>query len=192
MRPRVLLWPLLASILAFLAVAAWHSPAIRSIGYEHEASLALPEDLRSPEEILGWIGRNIRYQPESPSGQGDYWQTPEETLSRGSGDCEDLSLLFMFLCRRLLAVEPRLLVVADHLQSAHNHTIVAVGDAWYDPTEGHRIPGGTPYRVFYDFSYPRSLWMAERYHAGMVQKMRTAAPPAASCAAPGQSPQGGD
>ena len=39
------------------------------------------------------INHNIAYQADSP--RSDYWQTPEETLRRGKGDCEDFAILKM-------------------------------------------------------------------------------------------------
>ena len=172
MARRIILWPLLALIAAFLAVLAWSSPAIRSFGYEYEADLGLPEKLTSPQEILDWMRKNIRYQTDTTSHQRDYWQTPEETVNRRAGDCEDFSLLFMYLCRRYLDIEPRLFVVSRNSIGTYDHTIVEVDGSWYDPAVGCRIQRGTPYHVFYDFSYSRSLWMAQRYHAGVIQTMR--------------------
>ena len=34
------------------------------------------------------------YFPDSPF--QDYWQTPQETLARGKGDCEDLAILYWY------------------------------------------------------------------------------------------------
>ncbi|RLC72500.1 MAG: hypothetical protein DRI26_02830 [Chloroflexi bacterium] len=39
---------------------------------------------------LDWVHRNITYKYEP----GEYWQTPAQTLMKGSGDCEDEALLF--------------------------------------------------------------------------------------------------
>jgi hypothetical protein len=42
------------------------------------------------DSVLRWVHDNITYTPEP----GEYWQTPAETLAKGSGDCEDEALLF--------------------------------------------------------------------------------------------------
>jgi hypothetical protein len=187
MRFRIFLRPVLTFTAAFLVALACISPAVRSLGYEYKTDLPALHGLSSPEEILGWVRRNIRYQPEDTDQDQDYWQTPEETLERGFGDCEDISLLFMYLCRQNLKVEPRLLLVADASQETYNHTLVEVEGAWYDPSAGSRVSRAGAYRVFYRFSYARSLWMAERYHAGVIQTWKPAVYPALSRAtAPGE------
>ena len=124
--------------------------------------------------------QNIRYRPEDAGLERDYWQTPQETLEQGSGDCEDISLLFMYLCRQNLEVEPRLLVVGNASQQTYNHTLVEVDGTWYDPSAGRQVRHVAAYHVFYSFSYARSLWMADRYHAGVIQTWKPAVYPALS------------
>jgi hypothetical protein len=41
--------------------------------------------------VFDFVSEHVRYQRE-PEGQ-DHWQTPEETLALGTGDCEDYALL---------------------------------------------------------------------------------------------------
>jgi hypothetical protein len=43
------------------------------------------------DDIAEWIENNITYVED----EEDFWQTPEETLTRGAGDCEDMSILFL-------------------------------------------------------------------------------------------------
>lgn len=45
--------------------------------------------LNSPQEIGQYIHDNIQYTRDVT----DHWQRPEETLTRGKGDCEDIALL---------------------------------------------------------------------------------------------------
>lgn len=44
------------------------------------------------DDIHKWMRKNIRYMPD----EGDHWKTPEETYRDTTGDCEDISLLFMY------------------------------------------------------------------------------------------------
>jgi len=45
-------------------------------------------------QILKWVIRNIRYKGDKEvHNQREYWQNPEETLNRKTGDCEDGALL---------------------------------------------------------------------------------------------------
>lgn len=47
--------------------------------------------------ICEFINRNIFYRAEGDD--NDYWQQPKETLKLGTGDCEDVVLLFAYLMR---------------------------------------------------------------------------------------------
>lgn len=52
---------------------------------------------------------NIEYKADpsapSPKNQRDYWQTPEETLLKGTGDCEDYAIA-KFFDLKTLELEP--------------------------------------------------------------------------------------
>ena len=47
--------------------------------------------------ICEYINKKISFVPEG--GFEDYWQQPKETLDLGSGDCEDVVLLFAYLAK---------------------------------------------------------------------------------------------
>lgn len=69
--------------------------ALRDILGEHpyEISQAGFDDIRD------WVADNIEYKSDEELGGDDYWQTPEETLSCYTGDCEDFSTLLCSLLR---------------------------------------------------------------------------------------------
>jgi len=48
--------------------------------------------------ILKWVKWNIKYKRDiEVYGQPEYWQTSEETLQKGTGDCEDGAILILTL-----------------------------------------------------------------------------------------------
>ena len=52
------------------------------------------------DDIRDWVADNITYvSDEERWGVSEYWQTPEETLSLRSGDCEDFATLLCTLLR---------------------------------------------------------------------------------------------
>lgn len=48
------------------------------------------------EEAWSWVDYNIHYKYDPIVGLWDAWQTPEETLEKRTGDCEDFSILLMY------------------------------------------------------------------------------------------------
>jgi predicted transglutaminase-like cysteine proteinase len=50
-------------------------------------------------DIRDWVATNIDYVSDEERWGDDYWQTPEETLSYRTGDCEDFSVLLCSLLR---------------------------------------------------------------------------------------------
>jgi hypothetical protein len=51
------------------------------------------------DDIRDWIAENIEYEKDDKRWGEDYWQTPEETLTYYTGDCEDFSTLLCSLLR---------------------------------------------------------------------------------------------
>lgn len=51
------------------------------------------KELKTPKQILTWVRENITYTRDV----GDNWQTPNETLVRKAGDCEDFCILMRAL-----------------------------------------------------------------------------------------------
>ena len=95
--------------------------------------------LTTIEEVAAWTHDNIEYEADTPLNLiADIWQSPEETYLRGAGDCEDFTVLFMYLVHEQLGIETdRIEIVMatepfdDRVQ---NHGFAAVDSIWYDPT----------------------------------------------------------
>ena len=51
------------------------------------------------DDIRAWVADNIAYESDKEQWGKDYWQTPEETLSYRTGDCEDFSILLCSFLR---------------------------------------------------------------------------------------------
>jgi predicted transglutaminase-like cysteine proteinase len=52
------------------------------------------------DTIRDWVAANIEYKTDEEQwGVDEYWQTPDETLSLKSGDCEDFAILLCTLLR---------------------------------------------------------------------------------------------
>jgi hypothetical protein len=66
---------------------------------------------------------------------GENWQTPDETLEKGTGDCEDFALLLMRIVYDTYHVKGWL-IAYDTGKSFH---AVAEFDGYYDATGGRRV-----------------------------------------------------
>lgn len=75
------------------------APATRNFCAEERRPDLLARSLDTPEKLGRYLQDNIRYVRE-PNGK-DHWQTAQETLRRGSGDCED----FAFLAQAILTLQ---------------------------------------------------------------------------------------
>lgn len=53
--------------------------------------MLLAKTIERPEQLHAYLKEHLRYLPEE-HGQ-DHWQSPEETVQKGGGDCEDFALL---------------------------------------------------------------------------------------------------
>ncbi len=70
--------------------------------------------------LRDWVGTNIQYKSDLEiHGEVDFWQFPNETLTLGTGDCEDFSILLCSLLR------------ADGWSSDDVHVIVGEQDNLY-------------------------------------------------------------
>ena len=85
-----------------------------------------PMDLNSPDEIAEWIQLNIKYKPDRIS----HWQQPEETLEKATGDCEDFSILFLFLCQENLGLYGDI-VLSTKGKNQHAHARLFNGYEFY-------------------------------------------------------------
>jgi len=74
------------------------------------------------DNIRDWVAIHVDYMSdENRWGTDDYWQTAEETLSMGTGDCEDFSVLLCSLFRAygIDAEQVYLVIGVDGSESAH-------------------------------------------------------------------------
>ena len=66
---------------------------------------------------------NIRYKTDKESWDMiEYWQTPQETLEKGTGDCEDQTILWMKLMQLLDVPSYKCLAIGGEVVSGNNLT----------------------------------------------------------------------
>ena len=91
------------------------------------------------DDIRDWVAGNIKYEDDDERWGEDYWQTPEETLSYYTGDCEDFSVLLCSLLRAYGIDAERVYVAlgvyGDDEEPGHAFLI----EDWYQDGEWRRI-----------------------------------------------------
>ncbi len=121
--------------------------------FEHDI---IVNDLR---EAYSWVICNVCYKDDV---EGNYWQSPEETYKCKTGDCEDLSIMFMYLAH-CTGINPELCLVNTF--DMLGHAIVRIDNYYYDPScefDGWEISlnfvwYSEPYAVL---NYGETMWRA--------------------------------
>ena len=102
----------------------------------------MPEEVPAfdtAEEVMEYVHANIEYEAELD--EEDYWQSPQETLELGTGDCEDFCILMMAILKKS-GIDSILLILKHNFIDNAYHGAVMIGighdpiEDIYDPTEG--------------------------------------------------------
>jgi len=89
------------------------------------------------DDIRDWVATNIAYKSDEQRWGEDYWQTPEETLSYCTGDCEDFASLLCSLLRAYGIDAERVYVVLGVDDEECGHAFL--NENWYLNEEWRRI-----------------------------------------------------
>ncbi|MFZ3183976.1 MAG: transglutaminase-like cysteine peptidase [Pseudomonas sp.] len=93
-------------------------------------------DVEKLQVVNAFFNRHIRYGEDAELWQqSDYWASPQETLERGAGDCEDFALAKYFTLRLLGIPENNLRLVYSTLTAAkQTHMVLGFwGNAETEP-----------------------------------------------------------
>ncbi len=124
-----------------LALASWQVP---------------PAPAGTGAEIDAAVRAVLRYEPEPAA--LDVWQTPLDSLGRGTGDCEDFALLAAWLALRLGVAPERMVLRYGELAPAAGHGRV-VFHVWLE-IDGRAVAdtaAGVPRRARYGWPVPRDF-----------------------------------
>lgn len=85
--------------------------------------IIIQDNIQTLEGYAQWLEENIKYKNE----EADYWQSPEETLERKAGDCEDFAFLNeAFL--RVMGHNPKAMGLLNINKRGHAICIFVEGD----------------------------------------------------------------
>jgi len=94
------------------------------------------------DDIRDWVAINIDYISDEKRWGKDYWQTPEETLSYRTGDCEDFSILLCSLLRNYGIEAERVYVALGVDDGEDGHAFLL--EDWYRNGEWRRVESQSP------------------------------------------------
>jgi len=94
------------------------------------------------DDIRDWVATNLDYMSDEKRWGRDYWQTPEETLTYGTGDCEDLAILLCSLLRTYGIDAERVYVALGVDDGKDGHAFVL--EDWYCDGEWRRVESQSP------------------------------------------------
>lgn len=117
-------------------------------------SIAISVDANFRQKLQGintTVNRLIRYQSDAQNyGTRDYWASPDETLARGKGDCEDYAILKMAALKEAgLPTQAMSVVVLRDARRDLFHAVLAI-----TTSKGHFILDNLSDQVKLDRSLP--------------------------------------
>ena len=101
--------------------------------------------------ILSFVYQNVMYKADVVG----HWQTPEETSTLGTGDCEDFAILFMYYVYTRGFGDP----ILEGVRTINgNHAMVGLSGVTYDPTYGRIVTENV--NVYETYSYGQAIYYA--------------------------------
>jgi hypothetical protein len=119
-------------------------------------------EVKSLREALDYVSETIKYQLEKIG--FDYWKTPEETYSSKKGDCEDFSMLLLYIAWTMLDIDDCYLVKVNFDDEDTKHTIVRINGFYYAPQTGYKIWVIDEKLIEWEVHYTEAIWMTVNYH----------------------------
>ena len=126
-------------------------------GFSDTVDPAVFDDILNVNQIGDWIHWEIEFVADD----GDYWQSPSETLRLGTGDCEDMAILHMYIAYVKFGVKLDMARVAskqvtDRIDTPHVEVGTDMGevvDSDYGGIYKRRIYLDDYYNIKYTFTY---------------------------------------
>lgn len=131
-------WVIL-SVVVLVSACYWtpDGPLEPSYGDGSDYRWDLPEhDFNHEWDVMLFVASHVSYMRDIDNqGKGEYWQTPAETYYSGVGDCEDYTILAMYLLYTELGVESNMILGWPN-SGGEGHAWVEIGEHWWEPQVG--------------------------------------------------------
>lgn len=111
------------------------------------------------EAVARWVDFWVVYTSDKELyGKSEEWATPEQTYWARKGDCEDYVILLMYLLRRDLGLNPRMIMGRIH---GIGHGWVEVNGEWWEAVGGYRIENRAQYIEVDSLNYADAMGTAD-------------------------------
>ena len=110
-----------------------------------------PQD--SYQWINEWVHGSIEYTADDSDAE---FQSPNETMARGKGDCEDFAMLMLWKVWDVYGVRGEMVIVTTK-KPPMLHAIVRIDGIYYDPTGGTQ-PDVDPEDIIKVWPYGLARW----------------------------------
>lgn len=82
--------------------------------WDFEITDSMKEHIHSISDIEDWVVKNIKYKSDESRYGHDVYQTCQETLDRGIGDCDDISILILGITWKMFKIKGYLKVYENY------------------------------------------------------------------------------
>lgn len=120
----------------------------------------------TPAEVCVWVDARVAPVGDEIHGRMDYWQSPIQTITWRTGDCEDFAILVLYLIHRDLGGWPEL-VYGRVLGNYHGW--VRYNGREYESLNGVDVTSNSAYRMIAVVSYGDALWRSMNTHRKMEE-----------------------
>ena len=112
-----------------------------------------------PQDDYQWVNEWVHDTIETVADdERNEFQSPNQTMARGAGDCEDFALLMLWRVWDVYGVRGEM-VILSKAGTEILHAIVRIAGSHYDPTTG-RQPDVDPDDIVDVWTYGQARWYA--------------------------------
>lgn len=122
--------------------------------------------IQTVEDAVWWVAVNISYEWDRDAyDTAEYWKSPEQTYADRAGDCEDYSILAMYLIYRDTGLVPDL-VIGEY--DGAKHAWIYVDGHYWEPQRARCVDKDTKYSPTKHIDYQRALYRATVTHRSLL------------------------
>ena len=139
----------------------------------YKSEMEFDTNFNTLQDVFSWIDSNITYYSDEELFESkEYWQSPIQTYVWKAGDCEDFSILAMYLIHTYLNVDKTEIKMVIGETKEYGHAWINVNGIWYEPQSGQKCNGNKEkYFNIRELSYKEVMRRATTTHRSLSQKM---------------------